>query len=191
LEANGIELMLINPTGVDASLALISDLGELLDAVEASRICLSNLRARLTALDRKVDRIPPEERLTVCRVLDLAGDELMVAGPQSFQYDVISRSGGLNVTGEFDGAYPKITWKQIQDLDPEMIFFCGYDRHFIPRLEVDEKWRSLTAVKTGRLYQFDCALTCRTGPRIVDMTELLFNTLYGPGLELSQSGDSK
>jgi hypothetical protein len=28
------------------------------------------------------------------------------------------------------------------------------------------------------LYQFDCGLTCRTSPRIVDMSELLFQTLY-------------
>ena len=59
-----------------------------------------------------------------------------------------------------------------------MIFFCGYDRQFIQRLQTDMKWQSLKAIKTGRLHQFDCALTCRTGPRIVDMAELLFDTLY-------------
>jgi len=39
----------------------------------------------------------------------------------------------------------------------------------------------LQAVREGRLYQFDCGLTCRTGPRIVDMAELLFETLYNVG----------
>jgi iron complex transport system substrate-binding protein len=102
----------------------------------------------------------------------------MVAGPLSFQYDVISRAGGLNVSGEYQDAYPKVSWAQFQRWDPAMVFFCGYDPQFIPRLKADSKWQSLTAIKSDRLYQFDCALTCRTGPRIVDMAELLFSTLY-------------
>ena len=129
-------------------------------------------------MDRKVAKIPDKKRLTVCRVLDLEGNKLIVAGPLSFQYDVISRAGGLNVTGGYPDAYPKVHWTQFRHWDPEVVFFCGYDRQFIPRLEAHSKWQSLKAVKSRRLYQFDCALTCRTGPRIVDMAELLFKTLY-------------
>jgi len=178
LESKEIQVILVNPTRVDAALEVMLGFGDLLDTSEAAQICVQNLRARLNILDRKVAKIPRERRFTVCRVLDLEGNKLMVAGPLSFQYDVISRAGGLNVTGQSQDAYPKVSWTQFQHWDPEMIFFCGYDRQFIPRLKADSKWRSLKAGKTGRLYQFDCALTCRTGPRIVDMAELLFNTLY-------------
>jgi len=178
LESKEIQVILVNPTSVDAALEVMLGFGDLLDTSEAAQICVQNLRARLNILDRKVAKIPRERRFTVCRVLDLEVNKLMVAGPLSFQYDVISRAGGLNVTGQSQDAYPKVSWTQFQHWDPQMIFFCGYDRQFIPRLKTDSKWRSLTAGKTGRLYQFDCALTCRTGPRIVDMAELLFNTLY-------------
>ncbi len=177
-KSDEVQVILVNPITVDAALEVISGLGELLDATEVARTCTQNLRARLILLDRKVAKIPVEKRFTVCRVLDLEENKLMVAGPLSFQYDVISRAGGLNVTGEYQDAYPKVSWTQFQRWDPAMVFFCGYDRQFIPRLEADSKWQSLTAVKSGRLYQFDCALTCRTGPRIVDMAELLFSTLY-------------
>jgi len=178
LEGNQIQVILVNPTRVDAALEVMLGFGELLDASEAAQICVQNLRARLSILDRKVAKIPYERRFTVCRVLDLEENKVMVAGPLSFQYDVISRAGGLNVTGQSQDAYPKVSWTQFQHWDPQMIFFCGSDRQFIPRLKADSKWRSLKAGKTDRLYQFDCALTCRTGPRIVDMAELLFNTLY-------------
>ena len=178
LESKEIQVVLINPTTVDAALELILAFGELLNAYETARICVQNLRARLIILDGKVAKIPGEERLTVCRVLDIEGNNLIVAGRQSFQYDVISRAGGLNVSGQYQDAYPKVTWTQFQQWDPEMVFFCGYDRQFIPRLKADSKWQSLQAGKSGRLYQFDCALTCRTGPRIIDMAELLFCTLY-------------
>ncbi|MGD9287328.1 MAG: helical backbone metal receptor [Desulfobacterales bacterium] len=178
LERANIQVILVNPTGVEASLEVMLDLGELLGAANVARNRIQKLRGRLNLLDHKVAKIPDEKRLTVCRVLDLEGDKLIVAGPLSFQYDVISRAGGLNVTGEYPDAYPKVNWTQFEHWDPEMVFFCGYDRQFIPRLEGDPKWRSLQAVISHRLYQFDCALTCRTGPRIVDMAELLFKTLY-------------
>ena len=178
LEQANVQVILVNPTSVEAALEVMLDLGELLGASNVAQSCIQKLRGRLNLLDRKVAKIRDEKRLSVCRVLDLEGDKLIVAGPLSFQYDVISRAGGNNVTGEYRDAYPKVNWIQFKHWDPEMIFFCGYDRQFIPRLEEDLKWQSLKAVKSHRLYQFDCALTCRTGPRIVDMAELLFNTLY-------------
>lgn len=178
LESKGIHVILANPTRIDTALDVILMFGELLTATEAAQICVQNLRDRLNVLDRKVAKIAYEKRFTVCRVLDLEVNKLIVAGPLSFQYDVISRAGGLNVTGQFQQAYPKVSMTQFRHWDPEMVFFCGYDRQFIPRLKADSNWRSLKAADTGRLYQYDCALTCRTGPRIVDMAELLFDTLY-------------
>jgi iron complex transport system substrate-binding protein len=102
-----------------------------------------------------------------------------VAGPQSFQYDVIARAGGVNVTTSFAAAYPKVTFQQFKKWDAEMIFICGTDESYLSRHKADQRWQSLSAVRNNRLYQFDCGLTCRTNPRIVDMAELLFHTLYG------------
>lgn len=178
LDGKRIHLVLVNPISIDAALEVMLKFGELLDASGAAEICVNNLRARLTVLDRKVAKIPDEKRISACRVLDFAENQLIVAGPLSFQFDVISRAGGLNVTGQYRSAYPKVTWRQFGQWDPDMIFFCGYDRQFIPRLKTDPKWRPLKAVRNCRLYQYDCGLTCRTGPRIVDMAELLFSTLY-------------
>ena len=178
LEGNGVHLILVNPTTVDAALDVILELGELLDVSPTAQIQVRNLRLRLSVLDKKVAKIPKAKRLTVCRVLDLLENRLIVAGPESFQFDVISRAGGLNVTGQYQGAYPKVAWRQFKRWDPDMLFFCGYDRHFIPHLMTNAKWLALKAGRNGRIYQYDCGLTCRTGPRIVDMAELLFNTLY-------------
>jgi iron complex transport system substrate-binding protein len=178
LDDKRIHLILVNPTSVDTALGVMLELGALLDVSRAAETCVHNLRTRLTVLAHKVAEIPDEKRITVCRVLDWVDDQLIVAGPLSFQFDVISKAGGLNVTGQHRSAYPKVTWHQLEQWDPDLIFFCGSDRQFIPRLKTDSKWLALKAGKTGRLYQYDCGLTCRAGPRIVEMTELLFNTLY-------------
>ena len=178
LEAKGIQVMLSDPCTVEEALAVMAGLGERLGAVEHAQACVHALQKRLQALDAKVKNIPLSNRITTARVLDLMNDRLIVAGPLSFQYDVIARGGGLNVSGQLHEAYPKVSFERFCRWDPEMVFFCGSDRAFIPRLANDPNWRRLQAVQSSRLYQFDCALTCRTGPRIVDMAELLFETLY-------------
>ena len=178
LEAKGIRVMLSDPCTVEEALAVMEGLGERLGAVERAQGCVHSLQKRLQVLDAKVKKVPLSNRLTTARVLDLRNNRSIVAGPLSFQYDVIARGGGLNVSGHLHEAYPKVSFARFCRWDPEMVFFCGSDRTFIPRLANDPDWRRLQAVQAGRLYQFDCGLTCRTGPRIVDMAELLFETLY-------------
>jgi iron complex transport system substrate-binding protein len=174
----GIEVILLQPATVVDALSDILMLGNTLGAVERTKILLQDLDLRLAELDERTTKIAYEDRPTASRVLEAQTDRLIVAGPLSFQYDVILRAGGRNVTAHLNEAYPKVSFFDFKQWDPEVIFFCGYDKHFIPRLEKNPRWRTLKAIRNHRVYQFDCALTCRAGPRIVDMADLLFNTLY-------------
>ena len=177
-ETHGIRLELFNPTTVEDALADMISLGVLLNIPTEAQALVRGLRKRLELLEVRVREIAPDNRMTVARVLDFNNENLIVAGPRSFQYDVIRHGGGMNVTTDVDEAYPRVSFQQFRSWDPEMIFLCGGDGNTLPRLKADSRWRDLAAVKTDRIYQFDCGLTCRTGPRIVDMAELLFQTLY-------------
>lgn len=179
LESEGIRVILVNPITVDEAIADMARIGELLGAREKAENLVTGLRARLSALDARVSAIPKESKMTVSRILDLEDDRFYVAGPLSFQYDVISRAGGQNVSGSILEAYPKITLTQLREWDPQMVFSCGFDLNSIPGIVNKPDWRSLKAIQSGNVFIFDCGLTCRTGPRIVDMVEVLFNTLYG------------
>jgi iron complex transport system substrate-binding protein len=133
----------------------------------------------LSKLDNRVSAINLESKLTVIRILDLEDGRFHVAGPLSFQYDIISRAGGQNVTNSIQEAYPKITLTQLRQWNPQVVFNCGFDLNSLRGIANKPEWRSLKAVQSGNVFTFDCSLTCRTGPRIVDMVELLFDTLYG------------
>jgi iron complex transport system substrate-binding protein len=178
LTARELKLLLLNPTTVREALADMLLLGTLLGIQEAAESLVNGLTLRMEKLAAKVMQIKPEARLTVLRILDIDDQWLIVAGPRSFQYDVISCAGGINVTTGIDEAYPKVNFKLLQTWDPQMFFVCGSDSNYIPGLIAHPQWQNLTAVQNGRIHQFDCGLTCRTGPRIVDMVELLFQTLY-------------
>ena len=173
-----VKCELVNPTTIEDVLVDILHIGALLGVEDAAQSLVNSLRHRLEKLDKAVELISPNRRRTVLRVLDIEKDELIVAGPQSFQYDVIARAGGVNINQLPDLAYPKVTFSQFKQWDAEMIFICGSDKSYLARLRADQKWQALRAVEKNRLYQFDCGLTCRTSPRIVDMAELLHQTLY-------------
>jgi iron complex transport system substrate-binding protein len=178
LKTRDIRLVLLNPTTVAEALTDIISLGALLGISEQAASLVNDLKHRMEKLAAKVKQIRPDERQTVSRVLDIDGENLIVAGPKSFQYDVIKKAGGKNVTTAVKEAYPRVSFQTFRTWDPDMIFLCGTDRSFISRLQADPLWQGLAAVHHGNIHLFDCGLTCRTGPRIVDMAELLFQTLY-------------
>ncbi len=174
----GIRLVLLNPVCVTDALTDILNMGVLLDLQQAAQSLIDNLLKRMDKLAELVRQIPSDQYLTVSRVLDVENDRLIVAGPKSFQFDVIACAGGINTTGCIDEAYAKVSFEQFKNWDPEMVFFCGSDKQFISRIKANPLWQPLRSVQQGRIHQFDCGLTCRTGPRIVDMAELLYETLY-------------
>jgi len=179
LKSEGIRVILVNPITVDEAITDITRLGAMLGVRRPSEILAGNLRSRLSGMDIRVSAIDLESRLTVCRILDMEDGRFHVAGPLSFQYDIISRAGGQNVTSSIQEAYPKITLTQLRQWNPQVVFNCGFDLNALPGVANKPEWRSLKAVQSGKVFTFDCSLTCRTGPRIVDMVELLFHILYG------------
>jgi len=178
LESQGIHFILVNPLSVAGAIADIARIGEILGAHGVSQRLISNLHTRLSAIDARVGKIAGESRQTACRILDMDDGRFHVAGPLSFQYDIISRAGGQNVTCSKNEAYPKITLRELREWNPQVIFNCGFDLNALTGIADKPEWQSLQAVQSGSVFTFDCALTCRTGPRIVDMVELLFKTLY-------------
>lgn len=180
IESMSIPVLLVNPTTVDDAITDIALIGKMLGAQEAANKIVSDLQNRLSAMDAGLKDIARPEMPTVCRILDMDDGRFYVAGPLSFQYDIITRAGGLNVTGAINEAYPNITLSRLREWNPRVIFNCGFDLVTNTLLKGSKDWQTLDAVQANRVFTFDCSLTCRTGPRIVDMVELLFETLY-PG----------
>ena len=61
--------------------------------------------------------------------------------------------------------------EQIRAGNPEIIFFC--EPKIRDYLNEDPAWKGVRAVREGRIFVYDCGLTCRSGPRIIDMAEAL------------------
>ena len=134
-ETHGIRLELFNPATVEEALVDMVSMGALLDIPKEAQALVQALRKRMEQLDAQVGKLAPDTKLTVARVLDFNNQNLIVAGPRSFQYDVIRHGGGINVTTDTEGAYPTIPFLQLKSWDPQMIFLCGTGTNILPRLQ--------------------------------------------------------
>jgi iron complex transport system substrate-binding protein len=174
LSATGLKVFHSDPGTVSAALDDIRELGTITgtDAV-ATGLCKS-LRKRIWRVQQRVTASRRHVRPRVLRIMHW--QPLVSVGPGAFQHDVIVLAGGQNVTA--DGPAPYFTFDpaEICRRDPEVIFCC--EPHILDHLRVNPVWQAVSAVRHNRLHVFDCGLTCRSGPRIVDMLESLANVLH-------------
>jgi len=134
----------------------------------------------LEDLDRRLDAVRsavagrPRPRVLALEWLDPA-----FAGGH-WVPEMIERAGGVDAVAQPGDHSVRLTWDQVQAADPDLIVAmpCGFDeagaQAQIDTLAGRPEWRSLRAVRDGRVYPVDAnGLFSRPGPRLVDGIESL------------------
>ena len=169
LEESGVSVYHSEPPTIASALATFGEIASLIGRTENCLRLINSLAERLDRVRKNVESAAALRRPSVFRIMNW--DPLITPGCGAFQYDVIEFAGGANTAGEGPAAYFVCDPEQIRASDPEIIFFC--EPKIKTYLEKDPKWARVKAVQSGRVYVYDCGLTCRSGPRIVDMAEEL------------------
>ncbi len=131
------------------------------------------------ALRRRIERVAAQtkDRRHKPTVLYLLGLPGFTAGGRSYLNDLISLAGGINVAGDVDEAYPSLTAEAILKADPDVLIVSD-DTHFGPAVRASEPWRSLRAVRDGKVLRPpNDSILERNGPRVVDGLEWLAGAL--------------
>lgn len=174
LQDAGLHVYHSDPGTVEASLATFVDLAVILDCEKTCHDLLGSLRTRLERVEQAVALRPLQDRPRVFRIMNW--NPLISVGPGSFQHDVIQLAGGRNVMADSVQPYLVCVPELVAQRDPEAIFFC--EPQLVEFLKEQAPWSQVNAVQAGRVFVFDCGLTCRSGPRIVDMVEGLAAALH-------------
>ncbi|GBG72075.1 hypothetical protein CBR_g11009 [Chara braunii] len=103
--------------------------------------------------------------------------------------EIVCCAGGTNLFGSPGGESPRITFEDLEKVDPDMIVVmcCGWSIDQTVRamasLERNKGWDSLRAVQTHRVYiaDGDCYFNT-SGPSVVDSAEMMAEILHGVGL---------
>jgi iron complex transport system substrate-binding protein len=165
--------------------------GEALDRRSRAERLVQTCQQRLTHLSELAAQQGQGERPRVA-VLEWL-DPLMGAG--NWTPELVAMAGGISVTGESGQHAPWLSWEELLAADPDVLVLapCGFTLERImqdvPLLRQHPSWRSLRAVKTGRVYAIDGnAYINRSGPRLVESAEILGRVVWGelPGISVDE-----
>ena len=165
----GLNVYHSEPPTIAAALDTFRDISSIIGRSDECKQVISSLEGRLERVRKNLEPVAGCRRPSIFRIMNW--EPLVTPGPGAFQHDVIEFAGGVNTAGNGPAAYFACNPDQIRAKDPDIIFYCGPDMKTY--LENDARWARCGAVRNGRAYLYDCGLTCRSGPRIVDMAEEL------------------
>ena len=151
---------------------------------EKGREMVAQMDARLAAVLEKISRLPREKRV---RVLDygIAGS----AQGRGSSWDEIVRLAGLidavaDIAPDCWGQVP-LSWEKVLQIDPDILILPGWvygdprgAAAFSARITADPAFRTLTAVRTKRVYMMPENLKGTTSQYIVSAVEWLARTAY-------------
>ncbi len=174
LERLGIPLYGLSAHSLDGTLHSIEDVGRVLDHEAGARGLLEGLRRRIETVEKKITGQPRPKVLFVVWYRPL-----ITAGPRSFIADVIRRAGGVSISDDLQGEYPRLSLEDALHRDPDVILFPGTEA-FSPGLDEFQRlpgWEDCRAVKNHRLVVISDAIN-HPSPRLVDALEEVARILH-------------
>ena len=101
------------------------------------------------------------------------------AGKGTFISKLIQMAGGVNLGDELDGEWIQISLEALLQADPQIILLG--DSMYGSTAEAASQrtgWSEISAVKSGKLFEFDDNLVTRPGPRLVEGFELIAQMIH-------------
>ena len=172
----GIPLYGVSDHDLHDVLKSIRDLGELLGAQNQAAALDSGLEHRVQAIQEQVKGQPKPRVLFVTWY-----QPLITIGPDSFVADVIRRAGGVSISDDLSGEWPRLSLEAVLARHPDVILMPR-TQSYSPSLDEFRRlagWRDLAAVRQGRVYFVTDAIV-HPSPRLVDALEEVTRVLH-PG----------
>ncbi len=150
---------------------------------------LLGLEAAADSVRDRIDAVIAEVRGEV-RELDrpsvayfIGLDPPMAAGPGTFVDEMIGIAGGTNVFSDALSLWPAVSLEQTIARQPDVVIVATGGpaaEGLLARLREMAGWRSLDAVRAGRVHLVDPDLFNRPGPRLIEALRILADRLRSP-----------
>lgn len=174
LEDLGVPVYLVNPTNLGSVMDSIIRVGRLLGVEPGARDLVRELENRVERVRLAVQKTG--ERPAV--FYQIGSNPMHTAGGDTFINEIIEAAGGMNLCRNRRG-YPSLDMEQALALEPEVILITAMGRgEFLKAKARWERWPSVPAVRTGRIYVLDSDFFDRPGPRLVNGLEQLVDLLH-------------
>jgi len=171
----GLPLFMIKPEGMAGVLASIAALGQALHAEAAAAALGDQIQGKLAHVRELV-----RGRGRPGVLFLLWSSPLMAAAPGTYIHDLIETAGGVNVVRDRRAPYPRIGWEQVIAWGPDVIVLPEHregEPQALPERML-RAWRTVPAVRTGRVVSVPSDPLYRPGPRIVEGVERLARAIH-------------
>ena len=181
----GIPVFAIDVQSVDQLLGAVQRIGRITGANAAAADLADRLRLRVARVRQAIAESKGEEEPPTV-FWGFWGEPIYTAGAGTIIDDVIHQAGGYNVGRAAPGSWPQLSLEALVGLAPEVIITTsspgGADAMAgqIDRLRSFEGWKSLPAVKSGRVHFIEGDLLTRPGPRLIEALEQLASLIHPP-----------
>jgi len=148
-------------------------LGELLGEHDRAAGLVADLRKRADVVQAAIKQVKP-----VTVFYQVSGEPLYTIGRESYLTDLVRRAGGISVTADVPGAFPRFSDEAALAARPEAIIMSTAGSMGEANSTVASSLKNSPAVLNNRVYKIDGDHLSRPGPRLVDGLEEMARALH-------------
>ena len=178
----GFPTYVIYPKNFNDILKNIAHIGQVVNREEKARVVIEGMRKRSQRIVELTNGLPRP------KVFVQIGDApIVTVGEGSFADDLIRLAGGENIAGKEKEVYPRFGMEEILKRSPEVIVISSMNPRgdYQKILQEWNRWKTVPAVKDGRIHLVDSDLLDRPSPRIIDGLEELARIFHPEKFEKS------
>lgn len=150
----------------------IERIGVLAGTTPVAKKAAQDFRKRYDALGKKYRDRPP-----VTVFYQVWQNPLITIGGQQIMSDAISLCRGQNIFADLKPLAPRVSFESVIAANPEAIVTSGMAVQNAEMLDAWKKWPNLTATQRNNFFFIQSDLMNRSGPRILDGTQILCEAL--------------
>ena len=173
LDEQKIAVYVTNPRSLDEVFRSIATLGDFFDAHERAAKLVAELRKRSEAVEAAVKQAKP-----VKVFYQVSGEPLYTIGRDAYLTDLVRRAGGLSVTADVPGAFPRFSDEAALAARPEAIILPSGGSMGTANSTPAAALKNSPAVLNNRVYKINDDHLSRPGPRLVDGLEEMARALH-------------
>ena len=171
----GFPSYVIYPKNFDDILRSILHIGEVVNRGKEAREITEEMRKRSQRVVELTKGLPRPKVF-----IQIGDTPIVTVGRGSFADDLIRLVGGENIAGKEKEGYPRFGMEEILKRSPEVIVISSMNPKgdYQKILREWNRWKTIPAVKNGRIHLIDSDLLDRPSPRIINGLEELARVLH-------------
>jgi iron complex transport system substrate-binding protein len=173
LNEQKIAVYVTNPRSLEEILFSITTLGSLLGEQDRATEVVRNLRRRAMTIEGALKQVKP-----VKVFYQVSGEPLYTIGREAYLTDLVRRAGGVSVTADVPGAFPRFSDEAALAARPEAIILPAGGSMGSANVDVAKSLKSSPAALNNRVYKINADYLSRPGPRLVDGLEAMARALH-------------